>query len=480
MYHSNLIINGESVSASTGATFARHNPVSGQQVNLSAAASVADANAAGDAAAAAFKSWSKVGPQARRDILLKAELAFKARADEIVAAAVAELGSSAPWAAFNVALSGGLIREAACLTTSMGGETIPCDEPGMMALSFRRPVGTVLSIAPWNAPVILSVRAIAMPLACGNCVILKGSEACPEVHRLVVQCFVDAGVPAGVINYIVNAPEDSAEVVGALIAHRAVQRINFTGSTSTGKVIAKTAAEHLKPCLLELGGKSPLIVLDDADIHEAAQAANFGAFMNTGQVCMSTERIILDNSVADAFISELVSRATNLGFDDNSKIKLGPMSLSGSVERIEAMIEDAINKGAKAVLRGKCEGSNMSPTILDQVTADMDIYHAEVFGPVTAIIRANSVEEAVTKANDSEFGLTASVFGRDVGRAMEVAQQIEAGQVHVNGPTIGDVPQVAFGGLKNSGYGRFNGKECINEFTETRILTVRKNVHYPF
>lgn len=480
VYKSQLIIGGKSVDASGAATFTRTSPVSGKTVNEAAAATVDDANAACEAAARAFRTWSQVGPHERRKILLEVERVFQERSNEIIAAAGAELGAAPPWAAFNVILSAGLIREAAALTTQITGQTIPSDEPGMMVMSYRRPVGTILSIAPWNAPVILSVRAIAMPLACGNCVILKGSETCPEVHRLVVQCFVDAGVPEGVISYVVNAPKDSADVVGALIAHPTVKRINFTGSSHTGSVIAAVAAKHLKPCLLELGGKSPLVILDDADVDQAVLAANFGSFMNTGQICMSTERIVLDNAVADEFVEKFVERARNLGFDDSCGTRLGPMALSGSIERLEALINDAVAKGAKAVLRGGSSGSNMSPTILDHVTPDMDVYYEETFGPITTIVRVDGADQAVEVANDSDYGLAGAVFGQEVGRAMDIASRIEAGQVHVNGPTIHDQPQVAFGGLKASGYGRFNGIEAINEFTDTRVITVRRQpAHYP-
>ena len=202
---------------------------------------------------------------------------------------------------FNLGLAAGMVREAAALTTQISGEVIPSDHEGTIAMALREPVGVLLGIAPWNAPIILGVRAIAVPLACGNSVILKASENCPQTHALIVEAFSEAGFPEGTVNVVSNAPEDAAEVVGALIDAPEERRINFTGSTAVGRIIAKRAAEHLKPVLLELGGKAPMIVLEDADLDEAVKAAAFGAYMNQGQICMSTERIIVVESVADPF-----------------------------------------------------------------------------------------------------------------------------------------------------------------------------------
>ena len=279
-------------------SFNRINPMSGEIASTSVAMSPDDARAAADRAADAFAGWSQTGPNLRRRLLMKAAEALEARQDEFVRAMMAEVGATAGWAMFNLMLAAGMLREAASLTTQITGDVIPSDKPGCLAMALREPAGVVLGIAPWNAPIILGVRAIAVPLACGNSVILKASETCPRTHSLIVESFVAAGFPPNVVNIVTNRPADAGEVVGALIDHPAVRRINFTGSTTVGKIVARRAAEHLKPCLLELGGKAPLIVLEDADLDEAVAAAAFGAFMNQGQICMSTERIIVVAAVA--------------------------------------------------------------------------------------------------------------------------------------------------------------------------------------
>jgi acyl-CoA reductase-like NAD-dependent aldehyde dehydrogenase len=249
-----MLIGGEAVAARDGRTFARHDPFTGKVATVAPSASVADANAAADAAAAAFPAWSEIGPNERRSYLLKASEVMASKVDEFTRLVIEEIGSTAPWAGFNVMLASQMLREAASMTTQVSGEVIPSDKPGTLALAVRQPAGVVLGIAPWNAPVILGTRALAMPLACGNTVVLKASELSPGIHRLIGQVFVDAGFPKGVVNVVTNAPEDAHAVVEALVAHPAVKRINFTGSTRVGRIIAGLAAQHLKPVLLELGG----------------------------------------------------------------------------------------------------------------------------------------------------------------------------------------------------------------------------------
>jgi len=478
-----MLIGGQAQAASNGATFTRKNPLDGQVATTAPAATADDARAAVDAAAKAFPAWAALGPNARRALLMKAAAALEAKGEAFAAAMAAETGASGMWAGFNVHLAAGMLLEAASITTQVSGEQIPSDVPGSLALAVRQPAGVVLGIAPWNAPVILGVRAIATPLACGNTVVLKGSELCPQTHGLIIEALQDAGLPPGVVNFVTNAPADAGAVVEAMVAHPAVRRVNFTGSTKVGRIIAQTCAKYLKPVVLELGGKAPLLVLDDADLDAAVNGAAFGAFANSGQICMSTERIVVDAKVADAFVAKFVAKATSLPLGDPRKgpAVLGSVVDMATVERCNRLIDDALAKGAKLLCGGKADSTLMAATVLDHVTADMEIYHEESFAPVKPIVRVDGVEAAIACANDNPFGLSSAVFGRDVARAWQVAQRIEAGICHVNGPTVHDEAQMPFGGVKDSGYGRFGGKAGIEAFTELRWITLQMGErHYPF
>jgi acyl-CoA reductase-like NAD-dependent aldehyde dehydrogenase len=320
-----------------------------------------------------------------------------------------------------------------------------------------------------------------MPLACGNTVVMKASETCPATHMLIGKVLQEAGLPKGVINVVTHSREDAPQVVEALIAHPAVRRINFTGSSHVGRIVAQTAARYLKPVLLELGGKAPLLVLDDAHLDDAVDAAAFGAYMHQGQICMSTERIIVDNKIADAFVGKLSNKANSLLYGDpRGKVVLGSLVSEHSADRMQELLDDAVKQGAKLVAGGKRSGTVWSATLLDHVTPKMRIYKEESFGPVKGIIRVNGDDEAVKVANDTEYGLSSAVFSQNVQRAMGVAKRIQAGICHINGPTVNDEAQMPFGGTKDSGYGRFGGTAAIAEFTELRWITIESHQHYPF
>ena len=463
-------------------TFERNNPLTGEVATRAQAMTPAEAEAVATQAAAAFPAWAATGPNARRALLTKAAAALEARSDAFVEAMANEIGSTRGWAMFNVMLATGMIREAASITTQIAGEVIPSDKPGCIAMALREPAGVVLGIAPWNAPVILGVRAIAVPLACGNTAILKASEICPRTHSLIVEAFQEAGFPPHVVNLVTNAPADAGDVVGALIDHPAVRRINFTGSTAVGRIVAKRAAEHLKPVLLELGGKAPLLVLEDADLDEAVKAAAFGAFMNQGQICMSTERIIVVEVVAEAFESKFQAKAATMAVGDprEGKTPLGAVVDLKTVKYVDGLIAEAVAKGARKLTGGEANGVLMPATTIAGVTPAMRLFSEESFGPVVAIVRARDEAEAIALANETEYGLSAAVFTRDTARGLRVARQIKSGICHVNGPTVHDEAQMPFGGVKGSGYGRFGGLAGIDAFTELRWITIETQPgHFP-
>jgi len=478
-----LLIAGRDVPAARSATFNRQNPISGEVATRAAAASVEDARAAADAAAAAFPKWAAIGPSERRAKLAKAADLLEARAVQFATILTTETGATGGWGHFNVHLAAGMLREAAAMTTQITGEVVPSDVPGSMSMALRTPVGVVLGIAPWNAPIILGVRSIAMPLACGNTVILKASEVCPATHRLIGAVLTEAGLGDGVVNVVTHDPKDAEAIAEALISHHAVKRVNFTGSTRVGKIIAGIAAKYLKPVLLELGGKAPLLVLDDADLDAAVDATVFGAFANSGQICMSTERVIVDEKVADRFAAKLAKRVAALPTGDprQGDFVLGSVVGKATVERVQKLVSDAAAKGAKVLCGGDSDGTIMKGVVVDRVTPEMALFREESFGPQVSITRVKSADEAVKLANDTEYGLSASIFSKDIGRALELAKRIESGICHINGPTVHDEAQMPFGGVKSSGYGRFGGKAGIDEFTELRWITIQTTPrHYPF
>jgi vanillin dehydrogenase len=471
-----LLIGGEWTEASSGAEFERTDPFTGEPAGTAAAAKREDARAAADAAAEAFGEWSTSPPSQRRELLQKAAALLKERAEGIAAMVTQETGGTFGWGMFNCQLAAGMLGEAAAQTTAVRGEVIPSDVPGLLAMGVRQPAGVVVGIAPWNAPVILGTRAVASPLAYGNTVVLKASEICPHTHAEIARALDDAGLPPGVINLLTHDPDHAPDVVDELIAHPAVRRVNFTGSTRVGRLVAENAARHLKRVLLELGGKAPMVVLADADLDEAVAAAKFGAFMHQGQICMSTERIVADRSISADFATKLSekARALKVGDPREPDTQIGPLVNPSAVERVAGLVEDAVSHGADVLSGGEPDGPLFPPTVLAGVTPEMRVYWEESFGPVVGIVEVDGPEEAVRVANDTEYGLAAAVFGRHVPTALDVARRIESGICHVNGSTVHDEAQMPFGGVKASGWGRFGGTAALEEFTELRWMTVQQ------
>ena len=479
-----LIIDNEARGSREGKTFERRNPLTGDLVTESAAASVDDAIDAVESASKAFASWSATGPSERRAVMLKAADIIERRGPEFIETMMSEVGAAQLWAGFNVFLTAQLFREAAGLATQIQGETLPTDKPGTLSMTVRQPAGVVFSMAPWNGAGVLAARSIAYPIVCGNTVVFRASETSPRSHAIIAEVLHEAGLPAGVLNFLTSTAEDSDRVVEAIIAHPAVRRVNFTGSTQVGRIIAEKAARHLKPALLELGGKAPFVVLDDADLDGAVNAAVFGSFLYQGQICMSTERFVVDEAIADEFVAKFAARAKTLAAGDplaDAACVVGPMVRPESGGRINGLIDDAVEKGAEIVVGGHADGAAMPATIVDKVRPHMAIYDQETFGPITTVVRVSGADEAVQVANDTEYGLAAAVFGADSTRALQVALRIQAGHVHVNGSTVQNEAQAPYGGMKSSGYGRFDGRSVINEFTELKWVTVEPSDQpYPF
>jgi acyl-CoA reductase-like NAD-dependent aldehyde dehydrogenase len=471
-----LFINGEWQSAFDNRTFEKTNPFTGEIISRFSCAGRNDARRAVDAASAAFPPWSGTPPAVRRNLFLKAADILDRRQPEIARTMGEEMGGTFGWGMFNCIFTAGLLREAAAQAYGLIGEIIPSDLPDTVAMAIRQPVGIVVGIAPWNAPLILGMRAVAMPLAYGNTVVLKASEESPATHLAIAEIFHEAGFPKGVINVVTNSPADAAEVVDELIAHPKTRRINFTGSTRVGRIIAEKAGSHLKRVLLELGGKAPMIVLQDADLEAAVAAANFGSFMNQGQICMSTERIVVESQIAEVFGRNLAAKASALKVGDpfQPDTQIGPVINKGAIERVQALVDDALAKGAKLLCGGKAQGPCYLPTVLYGVTPEMRVYHDESFGPLASIVIVANGDEALRVANDTEYGLSSAVFSRDVNKAMKFAERLESGICHVNGATVHDEPQMPFGGVKDSGWGRFGGKAGLEEFTELRWITIRR------
>ncbi len=481
-----LLIGGKDVPALSGRTTEDINPYTGQAHATVAAAAPEDVTAAVDAASASLDDWMAMAPTARRRIFLKAADLLESRMEEGVALMAGEVGGVRGWAQFNTMLAANIMREAAGAITQSKGEVLASDTPGAYSLAMRQPFGVVAALSPWNAPFILGMRALAIPLAVGNTVVLKPSEDAPlSCGLFLADTLVEAGLPPGVLNVVTNAPEDAADVVSTLIADRRVRCVNFTGSTGVGRKIGVQAAQHLKPAILELGGKNSLVVLKDADIEYAVNAATFGSYMNAGQICMSIDRVIVDASIADDFTDRFAAKVAELPHGDptDPHTVVGPAVNERSAQRQYALIQDAVDKGATVRAGGQTlEHAVVPATLLTDTTPEMTLYDNEIFGAVTTVLPADGNAHAIHLANDTHYGLTAGVISENLHDGIEVARRLRTGIVHVNDQTVADEPQAPFGGIQDSGYGKFGGQAGIDSFTELRWVTVQQHGHgqYPF
>jgi acyl-CoA reductase-like NAD-dependent aldehyde dehydrogenase len=478
-----LHIGGEWTEATGGKTFEDNDPFTGDVVANVPAGTREDAKRAIEAAAEAFPAWAETPPAERQRIFLKAADILESRQEDVAAWLTRETGSTFGFAMFQLHFVPGLFRQAAALPYMPMGEVIPSDT-GTFAMGMRRPVGVVGAIAPWNAALILSARSIAAPLALGNTVVLKPSELSPYVGGLLWgEIFGEAGLPEGVLNIVTHAPGEAGPIADELTENPHVRVINFTGSTANGRRLAEAAGRNLKRIVLELGGSNPLIVLEDADLDYAVDASAFGAFLHQGQICMSARRILVEQPIADAFVERLVEKTKGLKSGDPKEQDtiIGPLITEDALSKVKGRVDDAVEKGAKVLAGGEADGSVYQATLVTDVPEDSELARAETFGPVAAIEVVGSAEEAVRRANSTSYGLSAGIITSDPDRGLALAQQIEAGIVHVNDQPVADEPQMPFGGVKDSGFGRFGGTAAINEFTDLHWVTIQSGTHpFPF
>jgi acyl-CoA reductase-like NAD-dependent aldehyde dehydrogenase len=480
-----LLIGGEQVPAASGKRTEDRDPYTGEVVATVPAAGPQDATRAVDAAAAAFEQWAAMAPSERRGLFLRAADLLSSRAEEAAALMTAETGAIRPWGLFNVALAAEMLREAAATVTQPLGELLPTSTPGAISMSFRQPAGVVASFAPWNAPIILGIRSVAAPLAVGNTVVMKPSEHAPlSAGLFLADILQEAGFPAGVCNVVTTAPEEAPSVAEALIADRRVRRVSFTGSTRVGRWIGELAARNLTPAVLELGGKNSVVVLDDADLDYAVDAIAFGAYMNSGQICMSADRVLVQRAVAGELTSRLAAKASKLPAGDprDPGTLIGPLITARAADRVADLVDEAASAGAQVCAGGgRPQGALYPASVLSGVTPRMRVDTEEIFGPVCTVLPVEDEDEAVAVANASPYGLSAGVITEDVRRGLDVARRLRTGIVHVNDQSVDDEPQAPFGGVGDSGYGRFGGRAGAEAFSELRWVTLQHgHRRFPF
>ncbi|KAL9115919.1 MAG: hypothetical protein Q9227_000287 [Pyrenula ochraceoflavens] len=467
-----LWLNGKEVT--TSSTFDVDSPVTNKLAWKCSAATKEDAVAAVEAAQKAFPAWSKTKPKERRDIFLRAADDVDRRSAELRSYAETEMGVAEPMIMFMLATFSDFLRDTAGkLSLATVGSIPEVAQEGQHAMVYKEPYGVCLGISPWNGPYVLQIRAVLMPLAAGNTVVLKNSEFSPMVMWAVSDVLHKAGLPPGCLNTIYHRPSDASEITTALIAHPSVKKVNFTGSTAVGSIVASLCGKHLKPCLMELGGKASSIVFNDAEIKNAAVQCALGAFMATGQICMSTERILVQKELMSNFQGELKVAIDNV-FGDSSK-PAPVLVRSPPVEKNKKLLKDATSKGAKVVY-GDIDAHEDSPTrmrpvVIDSITKEMDIYATESFGPTVSLYPFETEEEAIELANDTEYGLAGAIFTEDLRKGFRVARAVQSGAVHINSMSIHDEVALPHGGWKKSGWGRFNGVQGLEEWVQSKTVT---------
>ncbi|MDD3597302.1 aldehyde dehydrogenase family protein [Sulfuricurvum sp.] len=474
-------INGKNKPSHPGKVIDDVNPATGAVFAKVHLASPEDIEEAISTAYAASKLWAKTTPREKEAVLLKAADIFESRTDEIRTILMRESGSVYAKAMFEIGLVTDILRVAAGEARRVFGQTFTSNDPGVLSYSTRRPLGVIAGISPFNAPMILSTKKFAMAIAAGNAFVLKPSSHTPICGLIFGEIFKEAGLPDGVLNII---PCSSGDLGETFQSDPRIAMITLTGSTRVGKLVAASAAMHLKKCTVELGGKSPMIVLGDADIDYAVDTAIFSIFLHQGQICMAGSRIIVEADIYDAFCEKFAAKVKMLkvGNPEDPTTIIGPLIEEAQCRFIDGLIDDALYKGATLLSGREHEGCFYKPTVIADVTEEMVIFHEEAFGPAAAIIKARDIDHVIELANNSTYGLSSSVITDNLSAALKLSEEIESGMVHINGPTIQDEAHIPFGGVKESGMGREGGHFAIEEMTELKWVTVEAagNRSYPF
>lgn len=470
-------IGGEWREGTSDKLMENRNPYTGELIYTYRAASTDDIDDAYAAAAAAQKEWARVLPAEKAALLEKLATVIESMNDEITAVLIEEGGSTAPKVGFECGTSATIARQAMAFPYLMKGQIIPSDIPGKEDYVFKAPKGVIGVIAPWNVPLVLAMRSVVPAVATGNAVVLKPASDTPASAFLIADFFERAGFPKGLVNVVAGR---GSEIGDYFVEHPVPDLISFTGSTEVGRRIGSTAGGQIKEVSLELGGNNVMIVLKDADVERAVAAACFGTFFHQGQVCMALNRIIVEEPLYDEFADAFVKAAAALPVGDpaDPATFIGPIINDAQVASIEGYVQATVDAGATVKLEGKTEGRVISPWVFTECTNDMPAAKNEVFGPVCCLIRAADEDEAVALANDTEYGLSGSVFTRDRYHGMEVARRMETGMAHVNDQSINDEPQCMFGGEKCSGVGRFNAQWVIDKFTTDKWVSVQNDPRF--
>ncbi|NEA47365.1 aldehyde dehydrogenase family protein [Streptomyces sp. SID10815] len=449
------------------------NPYDGEKLASITIATADEVDQAYRSAARAQKQWAATNPYTRRAVFEKALRLVEEREQEITEVIIAELGGTHLKAAFELHLVKEFLREAVHLALAPEGKILPSPTDGKENRVYRVPVGVVGVISPFNFPFLLSVKSVAPALALGNGVVLKPHQNTPITGgSLVAKLFEDAGLPGGLLNVVIT---DIAEIGDAFIEHPVPKVISFTGSDTVGRHVATVCAAHFKRAVLELGGNSAIVVLDDADLDYAVDAAVFSRYVHQGQVCMAANRVLVDRSVAEEFTEKFVAKVRTLKTGDprDPGTVIGPVINSTQANAISGTVEQAVAEGATALLRGAVTDNLVEPSVLTDLPADSALLRQEVFGPVVFLVPFDGEEEAVRLVNDTPYGLSGAVHTADVERGVAFAKRIDTGMFHVNDGTVHDEPLVPFGGEKHSGIGRLNGETTVDAFTTVKWISVQ-------